>query len=85
MLSIDLILLDLKMPDIDGFELFKLIRAKYNIPVVLMTSDRSIDTIHMISELNIDDYMTKPLNPFITKELVYGILNGKKDEFKTNH
>ena len=83
--EIDLILLDLKMPDIDGFELFKMIREKYKIPVVLMTSDKSIDTIHMISELNIDDYMTKPLNPFITKELVYGILNGKKDEFKTNH
>ena len=82
--EIVLIMLDLKMPDIDGFELFKLIREKYKVPVVLMTADKSIDTIHMISELNIDDYLTKPLNPFITKELVYGIINGKQENLSMN-
>ncbi|MBQ7707519.1 MAG: response regulator [Lachnospiraceae bacterium] len=82
--EIVLILLDLKMPDIDGFELFKLIREKYKVPVVLMTADKSIDTIHMINELNIDDYLTKPLNPFITKELVYGIINGKQENLSMN-
>ena len=78
--DISLILLDLKMPDIDGFELFKLIRECYSIPVVLMTADRSMETIHMISELGIDDYLTKPLNAFITREMVYGIIKAGRDD-----
>ena len=78
--DISLILLDLKMPDIDGFELFKLIREHYSVPVVLMTADRSVETIHMISELGIDDYLTKPLNAFITKEMVYGIIKSGRDD-----
>ncbi|MBR1598940.1 MAG: response regulator [Lachnospiraceae bacterium] len=78
--DISLILLDLKMPDIDGFELFRLIREDYNIPVVLMTADRSMETIHMISELGIDDYLTKPLNAFITREMVYGIIKAGRDD-----
>ena len=78
--DISVILLDLKMPDIDGFELFKLIREKYSMPVVLMTADRSNETVQMISELGIDDYLTKPLNPFITREIVYGIIKSKRDD-----
>ena len=78
--DISVILLDLKMPDIDGFELFKLIREKYSMPVVLMTADRSNETVQMISELGIDDYLTKPLNPFITREMVYGIIKSKRDD-----
>ena len=78
--DISVILLDLKMPDIDGFELFKLIREKYSMPVVLMTADRSNETVQMIRELGIDDYLTKPLNPFITREIVYGIIKSKRDD-----
>ena len=73
--EIHLILLDLKMPDIDGFELYQMIREKYSVPVVLMTADKSIETIQRISELGIDDYVTKPLHAFIVKETIHGIVN----------
>ena len=73
--KIHLILLDLRMPDIDGFELYRVIREKYSVPVVLMTADKSIDTIQKISELGIDDYITKPLHAFIVRETVHGIIN----------
>lgn len=73
--KIDLILLDLKMPDIDGFELYQLIRKEYNTPVVMVTADKCIDTIQKISELGIDDYLTKPLHAFVVKETVQGIIN----------
>ena len=73
--EIHLILLDLKMPDIDGFELYQMIREKYSIPVVLMTADKSIETIQRINELGIDDYLTKPLHPFVVKETIHGIVN----------
>lgn len=73
--EIHLILLDLKMPDIDGFDLYQMIREKYSVPVVLMTADKSIETIQRISELGIDDYVTKPLHAFIVKETIHGIAN----------
>lgn len=73
--EIHLILLDLKMPDIDGFELYRMIRETYSVPVVLMTADKSIETIQKISELGIDDYLTKPLHAFIVKETVHSIVN----------
>lgn len=74
--EIHLILLDLKMPDIDGFELYQMIREKYSVPVVLMTADRSFETIKKIGELGMDDYLTKPLHAFLVRETVHGIANG---------
>ncbi len=82
--DISLILLDLRMPDIDGFELYKLIREKYSIPVVMMTADKSGDTLRQINELGIDDYLTKPLNQFITLEMVYGIINYSRGEMRSD-
>ena len=73
--DIDLILLDLRMPDVDGFELYQMIKQKYDIRVVLMTSDKSMETIQRISELKIDDYLTKPLHPFVVKEIVHSVVN----------
>lgn len=73
--QISLILLDLKMPDIDGFDLYQIIRQKYSMPVVLVTADRESDTIQRINELGIDDYLTKPLHPFVVRETVHDIIN----------
>ena len=63
------------MPDADGFELYQMIREKYRIPVVLVTADKCMETIQKISELGIDDYLTKPLHAFVVKETVHGITN----------
>ncbi|MBQ2453132.1 MAG: HD domain-containing protein [Lachnospiraceae bacterium] len=73
--DIALVILDLKMPDTDGFTLSQDIRAIRDIPVVLMTGDRSLKTIQRIRELGIDDYLTKPLNGAITVETVHSILH----------
>lgn len=73
--TIHLILLDLMMPDADGFELYQMIREKYSIPVVLVTADKCLETIQKISELGIDDYLTKPLHSFVVKETVHGVTN----------
>ncbi|MBQ6554715.1 MAG: response regulator [Firmicutes bacterium] len=77
--DIALILLDLMMPDIDGFALFGMIREKYDTPVVLMTADKSIETINKLTELGMDDYLTKPLNKFITQEMIYAIINFRRN------
>lgn len=73
---IHLILLDLLMPDRNGFELYPLIREQYHIPVVLMTEDKRIETIRQISKLGVEDCVTKPFRASIVKETVHGTING---------
>lgn len=63
----DLIVLDLMLPDIDGFEVCRQIRAKSNTPVLMLTARKDdVDKIVGL-ELGADDYCTKPFNP---RELV---------------
>jgi DNA-binding response OmpR family regulator len=63
----DLILLDLMLPDIDGFELCRRIRAKSGVPILMLTARKEdVDKIVGL-ELGADDYLTKPFNP---RELV---------------
>ena len=59
----DLIVLDVGLPDIGGFELCKAIRAVSSVPVIFLTArDEEIDTIVGL-ELGADDYVTKPFSP----------------------
>ena len=73
--DISAILLDLMMPDANGFELYTEIRNEFETPIILMTGDKSIETVTKIRELKIDDYLTKPLNTAVTKETIHGILH----------
>lgn len=69
--SFDLILLDVKMPEMDGFETLRRIRENYRIPVVLMTSDKSMERASQFAELGCDDYITKPVLPLLLKEIIH--------------
>ena len=62
-LKIDLAILDVMMPDIDGFELCNIIRKKYNFPIIFATA--KVEDIDKITGLSIgaDDYVTKPFQP----------------------
>lgn len=62
-----LIVLDLMLPVLDGWEVCKQLRAESNVPILMLTArDDDIDKIVGL-ELGADDYMTKPFNP---RELV---------------
>ncbi len=76
--DISLVILNLRIPDTDGFDLYQKIGTiKADIPAILMLSDMDMQIIQRISELGIDDYITKPLNDAITRETVHGILHGR--------
>ncbi|KAF0507432.1 response regulator transcription factor [Pediococcus pentosaceus] len=63
----DLILLDLMLPKIDGLEVARQVRAKHNIPIIMVTAkDSELDKVVGL-ELGADDYVTKP---FSNRELV---------------
>jgi DNA-binding response OmpR family regulator len=63
----DLVLLDIMMPDIDGFEVLKIIREVSTIPVIMLTAKGEEDDRIRGLELGADDYITKPFSP---RELV---------------
>ncbi|NYE57487.1 response regulator transcription factor [Carboxydothermus ferrireducens] len=59
----DLILLDLMLPGIDGFEILRKVRAEKDTPVLLVSARREdIDKIRGLG-LGADDYITKPFSP----------------------
>jgi two-component system KDP operon response regulator KdpE len=63
----DLVLLDVMMPDIDGFEVLSMLRDISNVPVIMLTAKGEEDDRVRGLELGADDYVTKPFSP---RELV---------------
>ncbi|MGQ9628006.1 MAG: response regulator transcription factor [Anaerolineae bacterium] len=62
-----LIILDLMLPEIDGWEVCRRLRAESDVPIIMLTA-RSADMDKILGlELGADDYLTKPFNP---RELV---------------
>jgi len=60
---IDLALLDVMLPDIDGFELCRRIRREHRFPVIMLTAkDEELDKITGLT-IGADDYITKPFRP----------------------
>lgn len=63
----DLVLLDVGLPDIDGFEVLRRLRGASNVPVIMLTArDDEIDRVVGLS-VGADDYVVKPFSP---RELV---------------
>ena len=63
----DVVLLDVMLPDMDGFEVLRLIREISSVPVIMLTAKgEEDDRVHGL-ELGADDYVTKPFSP---RELV---------------
>lgn len=63
----DLILLDVMMPDMDGFEVLRTVREISSVPVIMLTAKGEENDKVRGLELGADDYVTKPFSP---KELV---------------
>lgn len=74
--GIDLLLLDDSLPDMDSDEAVSSVIGASQVPIVYMTSDKDLETIKKLTQLGVDDYLTKPFLPMTLKELVHGILNG---------
>lgn len=62
-----LILLDVMLPDIDGFEVLRMVREISSVPVIMLTAKGEEDDRVRGLELGADDYITKPFSP---RELV---------------
>ena len=71
----DLILMDLQMPIMDGFETTEIIRSgnascQSDIPIVVITADSTAESKDRILKLNVNDFMTKPIKPQLLYEKI---------------
>jgi two-component system response regulator VicR len=79
----DLVLLDLMMPDMDGWEVYQKIKADeelMNIPVIVVTARaQSIDRVLGLHIAKVDDYITKPFGPQELLQSVERVLSEKNE------
>ncbi len=70
--NIDLVILDIMLPEIDGFEVCRTIRKNSDIPILMLTARGEVMDRIIGLELGADDYLSKPFEP---RELVARIHN----------
>lgn len=61
--DIDLILVDLMMPHIDGFEFIKMVRVSYHLPIIIISAKNEDNDKILGLGLGADDFIPKPFNP----------------------
>ena len=59
----DLVIMDVMMPQMDGFEALRLIREVSDVPVIMLTVKDEEDDKHLAFSAGADDYLTKPFSP----------------------
>ncbi len=74
----DLVVLDVKMPRMDGLELLRRLRQKSNLPVIFLTSkDEEIDEVTGL-RMGADDYITKPFSQRLLVERIAALLRRRE-------
>ena len=74
----DAVILDLMLPDLDGFEVCRRIRARSDVPVLMLTA-RGEDTDRIVGlEIGADDYLSKPFNPRVLLARIRAILRRQR-------
>lgn len=80
--DISICLLDINLPDCNGFDLFKEIKKEKNIPTIFLTANDLETSIVMGLDMGADDYITKP---FKARELISRINNALRKSGNSNN
>jgi two-component system catabolic regulation response regulator CreB len=82
--EVDLILLDVGLPDMSGFDLLRKVREKSNLPVIIISArDDESDQVLGLEGLGANAYVTKPLSPRLVVAHVRAQLRMVKPEIKS--
>jgi two-component system KDP operon response regulator KdpE len=81
----DLILLDVMLPDLDGFEVLRIIRENSSVPVIMLTAKGEEEDRIKGLELGADDYITKPFSPRELVSRVRAVLRRTEAAVGTSH
>lgn len=79
--SFDLILLDLIMPEMNGFEMLERLKTDdnfYRIPVIMISSLDEIDSVVRCIEMGAEDYLSKPFKPVLLRAKITACLEKKR-------
>ena len=79
--TVDLILLDIMMPEMNGYELLTILKAddeKKYIPVIVISAANDMESIVKGIELGAEDYLPKPFNPMLLKARIRASLDKKR-------
>ncbi|EOO24455.1 hypothetical protein ICM_04894 [Bacillus cereus BAG1X2-3] len=82
--SFDLILLDVMMPNLSGFEVAKMIRSQSNIPIIMLTALEEEQDQMKGFDLGIDDYITKPFSFHVLMRRVEAVLRRSNNQSTDN-
>ena len=77
----DLVLLDIEMPELNGFQVLEALLASPNlrdIPVIMTSSSDELDRVVKCIEMGAEDFLTKPLNPVLLRARVNASLEKKR-------
>lgn len=72
--SFDIVLMDVKMPGMDGYETARRIREFSSIPIVFVTADKLSLNMEEMKANNITDFITRPFKPHILMEILHAVL-----------
>ena len=78
---VDLVLLDIEMPEMDGYQVLAALAADphlRDIPVVMMSSVEEVDSVARCIEMGAEDYLFKPVNPVLLRARVGASLEKKR-------
>lgn len=81
----DAIILDVMLPDLDGFEVLRLVREISAVPVIMLTAKGEEDDRVRGLELGADDYVTKPFSPRELVSRVRAVLRRTESSGTTSH
>jgi class 3 adenylate cyclase len=78
---VDLVLLDIEMPEMDGYQVLEALAADprlRDVPVVMMSSVEEVDSVARCIEMGAEDYLFKPVNPVLLRARVGASLEKKR-------
>lgn len=76
--SPDLVILDIMLPDMDGFEVCKAIRQTHTLPIIMLTARGEVTDRVVGLELGADDYLAKPFEPRELVARIHSVLRRSK-------
>lgn len=77
--NVDMILLDIMLPDMDGFAFMRQVRKLYDLPILIMSARGEKSDQLMGFELGADDYIPKPVDPDILYAKIQVLLHRRSD------